>query len=137
MEHTARGFSLVELMIAIAIVGILASIGYPAYQEQVRETRRADCTGVLMNAANSLERRYTERGSYAGWTPGSLASCPIDGGTAFYNVTTTVLTATTYTLQATAIGAQSDDKCGNLTLTHTGTRGVNSANAGITANDCW
>ena len=139
MEHKARGFTLVELMIVLAIVGILAAIGYPAYRDQVRDTRRADCTGVLMGAANSLERYYTEHGSYTGATAGTHYTnrCPIDGGTITYNVDTSALTATSYTLIATRAGAQVSDQCGNLTLTNTGARGVDSAGAGFTADDCW
>ena len=53
---TTKGFSLIELMIAVAIVGILAGIAYPSYQESVRDSRRADAKGALLGFANSMER---------------------------------------------------------------------------------
>ncbi|NYZ66145.1 prepilin-type N-terminal cleavage/methylation domain-containing protein [Endozoicomonas sp. SM1973] len=56
----ALGFSLIELLIVIAIVGILAAVGYPSYQEYVMRSRRADAQSALMQMANAMERRYTE-----------------------------------------------------------------------------
>ena len=59
-----KGFTLVELMIAVAIVGILASIAYPSYQDSVRKSRRADAKGALLGFANAMERHFTENNSY-------------------------------------------------------------------------
>jgi len=142
MKYTrTRGFTLVELMIVIAIIGILAAIGYPTYQDQVRSTRRADCEGVLMEAANAIERFYTANGTYTGATAGTNFPnrCPIDGGTAFYNIGVAIPGAgTSYLLTATrAAGPQASDKCGNLTLSNTGKKDVASASTGYDANNCW
>src|SRR5690606_1839164 len=57
---TVHGFTLMEVLIALLIIGILAAIAYPSYQEQVRQTRRAECTGALMALASAMERHYTE-----------------------------------------------------------------------------
>ena len=65
---SSRGFTLIELLIAVAIVGILAAIAYPSYLEQIRKTRRADAEAVLMQAAQFMERVYSEAGCY---NPGS------------------------------------------------------------------
>jgi len=137
---TERGFSLIELLVVISIIAILAAIGYPAYQGQVQTTRRADCEGVLMEAANSLERFYTSNGTYTGAVAGTNYPdrCPIDGSTVYYNVSATIPAAgTSYTLTAARTGAQSSDKCGSLTLTNTGARGVSGAATGVTADICW
>jgi len=130
------GFTLIELMIVIAIVGILASIGYPAYQGQVLKTHRADCEAVLMEAANALERYYTEQGAYTGATAGTHYPdrCPVDPGTQYYAVAALV-NATTFTLTATAQAVQAKDKCKNLTLTNTGQKG--QSGTGVTVQDCW
>jgi type IV pilus assembly protein PilE len=130
------GFTLTELMIVVALIGILGAFGYPAYQDQMRKTRRADCQAVLMEAANALERYYTEQGAYTGATAGTHYPnrCPIDPGTQFYGVAAAV-TATTFTLTATAQPAQAKDTCKNLTLTNTGQKG--QSGTGVTVQDCW
>ena len=121
-----KAFTLIELMVTVAIVGILASIAYPNYQDSVMKSRRADVEGVLLGLANAMERRYTEISSYLG-ASGSISS-PTDTGVpriytistetaSFYTVTISVATANTYTLSAIPRGAQVNDKCGTLTLT--------------------
>lgn len=141
------GFTLIELVIAIAIVSILATIAIPSYQEHVRKTKRAECAGGLMGLANAMERFFTRTGTYAG-TSGLLGTaagdiyidqCPIDGGTATYtlSIPAATLTPTSYVIQAAPAGAQTGDKCGTLTLTNTGTKGITGATAGVTVQDCW
>lgn len=130
-----NGFTLIELMIVVAIVAILAAIAYPSYQEQVRKTRRSDGQSALMNTAQRLERCYTLYGAY------NAAACtvafPITSDEQFYQVTQTALTASTFSLLATGQNDQANDKCGNLTYTNTGAKGVTGADAGITWQDCW
>lgn len=160
MKLTQQGFTLIELMIAVSIIGILAAIAYPSYQDSVRKSRRADAKGALLGFANAMERRFTETNSYcdAGGTgganscfPGTIdtgindtgspsifpAQSPVDGGPAYYNLTINVVSASTYTLYATPTGAQSNDKCGTLTLTQTGARNITNQTSGITVADCW
>ena len=134
------GFTLIELMIVIAIIGLLASIGYPAYQDQVQKTRRADAKSVLMEAANAMERYYTAEGSYTDATQGDdyPAKSPIDGATTHYTIDANITGGgTAYTLTATRSGAQAADKCGNLSLSSTGARTIASAGTGVTADECW
>jgi type IV pilus assembly protein PilE len=147
------GFTLIELMITVAIVGIMAGIAYPSYQDSVRKSRRADAKAVLANLSNAMERRYTE-GTYidqANNTRRGYEGCakpketPLNIGEPwiyeiptetknYYNVTISAATASSYTLSAAPTGVQASDRCGTLTLTHTGAKG-NSAN--FAQSECW
>lgn len=141
-----RGVSLLELMVVVAIIGIIASVAYPAYQEQIRKTRRAECSGALTGLGNAMERFFTVNSTYlgaaaAGANTGAPAvfgtTCPTDGGTPTYNITIQAATGSTYTLQAAPTGQQTADKCGTLTFTNTGVKGVTGQAAGITWQNCW
>lgn len=141
-----HGFSLVELMIVVAIIAIIAAFAYPSYIEQVRKTRRSDCAGALVSLGAAMERFYTVNNTYQGAGPGGAntgapaifaTTCPVDGGTANYNLTIQAAAASTYTLQAAPTGPQAGDKCGTFTLLNTGLKGVTGAEAGLTWQDCW
>ncbi len=72
------GFTLIELMIVVAIIGILAAIAYPSYQEQVQKSRRADCQGALTGLASAMERFFTVNTTYAGAAVGAGGISPIN-----------------------------------------------------------
>lgn len=129
-RRTQPGFTLIEVMITVAIVGILAAIALPSYREHVARSRRVDAQATLMEAAQFMERHYTQNGRYTGATlPAGLQ------GGVFYTITlpADTLTATTYTLQAAPANAQAGDRCGNLTFNQAGVRGV----SGATVAECW
>ena len=141
-----QGFNLVELMVVVGIVGIIAAIAYPSYTEQVRKSRRAECLGAVTSLGSSMERFFTVNNTYRGAAAGGAdtgapaiytTTCPVDGGTATYNLTISAATASTYTVQAAPTGPQASDKCGTLTLTNTGLKGVTGASSGVTWQDCW
>jgi len=145
-RNNQRGVNLIEMMIVVAIIGIIAAIAYPSYLEQLRDTRRADCSGALVSLGNAMERHYSVNGSYLAAAAGGAdtgapaifaVACPVDGGTATYNITIQAATASTYALNAAPIGVQADDKCGTLSMTNTGVKGVTGADAGITWQTCW
>ncbi len=141
-----NGFNLIELMIVVAIIGIIAAVAYPAYQQQLRDSRRADCAGALTSLGSSMERFFTVNNTYLGAGAGGgntgaptifSTTCPVDGGEATYNLTIQAATASTYSVQAAPVGRQASDKCGTLTLTNTGLKGVSGASAGVTWQECW
>jgi type IV pilus assembly protein PilE len=134
------GFSLIELMIVVAIIGILAAIAYPGYDEYVRKSRRAECAAVLTGVANAMERRFSTSSTYDGaWPAAEPTQCPRDGGAASYNLAFAAgePTATSFAIEATPAGPQTGDKCGTLTLDNTGLKGLTGAKAGMTVRECW
>nr|WP_027903092.1 MULTISPECIES: type IV pilin protein [unclassified Pseudomonas] len=66
VSMSQKGFTLIELMVTVAIIGILAAIAYPSYTEYVKKTRRAEAAALLLNTAQLVERYYSQHGSYGG-----------------------------------------------------------------------
>jgi type IV pilus assembly protein PilE len=144
MGHSA-GFTLIELMIVVAIVAILTAIAYPSYTRYIIKTHRATATACLAEYANYMERYYTTNLRYdqdatPAATPNTLpdldcASPERSGARYQYTMPTLTLTASKYVLKATPRGPQAGDACGTLTLDQTGTRGADAAGGGVAT--CW
>lgn len=141
-----KGITLIELMIVIAVIGILSAIAYPAYDNYVKRTKRVTAEGDLYAFRNSMQRYFAENNSYSGATTAAAgvagapiatlfpSQSPIDGNNAAYNLIVTVPAGgASFTLQATPIGGQVSDICGNLTLSSTNIRGVSAS----TVANCW
>jgi len=122
------GFTLIEVMIVVAIIGILGSIAYPSYTEYVRKGHRASAKAALLQAAQWMERAATAMGTYPTDLPANLEE--VDGDRYKVEVDSD---GTEFTLTAKLKSGQSDPKCGDLTLTNTGARGASKG----TVADCW
>jgi len=133
--NKAMGFSLIELMVAVAIIGILAAVALPSYQNYVRQSNRSGAKTILYENAQFMEQFYTENNRYDQDLGGTAPTLPIAQsprtGTAQYTITR-ALAANTFTLTATPTGSMTGDTCGVLTLTNTGVQG-----AGGNVADCW
>lgn len=127
------GFTLIELMISVAVIGILSAIAVPAYQEYTERSRRADGRSALLRAAQWLERAASVSGQYPTATQFNAAGLSTSEGKHF-TVAISNVTNTTFTLTATG-SPIADTKCGNLTLTHAGVRG--RSGSGLTIDECW
>lgn len=131
------GFTLVELLIAIAIVGILAAIAIPAYNDSVRKTRRGQAKADMVAIAQAMERCFTNRSTYVDCFPGNALPAPLNrspttGPNVFYNLSLQGVTASDYAIRAEPVDDQVGDLCETLTLRQNGARLTSSGR-----NDCW
>lgn len=136
------GFTLIELMIVVAVIGILASLAVPSYTAYIQRGWRADARVVLLENAQFMGRFYSQNLSYR--TAGGPPTLPVtqapQQGTARYAITIaapvpSAIVPASFTLTATP-GGWTDTTCGNLTLNHLGVKGASAATGAAIAT-CW
>jgi type IV pilus assembly protein PilE len=135
-----NGFTLIELMIVVAILGIVVAFGYPAYRDQIIKSRRAEGMGELLELADRMERYYSDQGTYAGATLGTNATdvYPAVSQKGYYSFSFTgAPDAISFTINSapTTKGGQNKDMCGTFTLTSLGVKSVSCGAACL--DDCW
>ncbi|MEH6564192.1 MAG: type IV pilin protein [Halopseudomonas sp.] len=128
------GFTLIEVMMVVVIIGILAAIAFPSYREYVLRGHRSEGIALLSEGAARQERYYAQNNTYAD----TVAKLSMDANSEndYYTLSVVAANATSYSLLATAINSQVDDsKCGNLGLNESGVK-LESGTA-TDAADCW
>jgi type IV pilus assembly protein PilE len=162
VRKSGAGFTLIEVMIVVTIIGILAAVAIPSYSDHIRKSHRADAQAALIALAQNMERRYSETNSYCDSGTDNPATCgdsdtigdtgsplyfssqvPLDGGDAIYNLTIEAshptdssydLSDTSFTIMATRVtGAYMDgDECGDFVYTNSGLK----TQVNNTSTDC-
>lgn len=132
------GFTLIELMIVVAIAAILAAVAIPSYRQYVMKSHRSVAKSTLMEMASREERYYTLNNAYPASATSlgySAATVTVPSGADPYYQVSVVSGGNAYSLQAVPTGSQTGDTCGTYTLNNLGVQG-NSGNTTSTA-DCW
>ena len=144
-RHSKSGFTLIELVITIAILGILAAIVIPSYNAQMRKTRRSDAVTTLLQISQELERCRSDTNAYTAGDPGCTNFNNTTSDQGFYNITA-VQNGLDFLLTAEPVAntpQAKDDQCARYTLDQTGLKKSHPKSGGgidtgtDTRNDCW
>lgn len=137
-----KGFSLIELMVAVSIVAFLAAVAYPSYTSFVTEARRGEAMKELYRFANLQEQYYLDSDTYAsviGDLKGDSSVTSYSTESGFYTLTASAATST-FTITATPVTGESqaaDSDCQSFTIDESGTRTATDADGTDTTTTCW
>ncbi|NIF19958.1 type IV pilin protein [Pantoea sp. Cy-639] len=128
-----RGFGLIELLIVVALIGMLAAIAYPSYSDSLRRAARSEAVGLLHDAALRLQQHHARAGEY---TDNEQWVTDLPAGNRHYRLDAR-RDSDGYTLRAMRLpqAAMAQDRCGDYQLEHTG--GRSNAGAAGDAAGCW
>ncbi len=143
IERRDSGFTLIELMIVVAIVGVLAAVALPTYTSHVKRSQRADARAQVLQAAQYMNKFYAANDSYSVARDGNAVALPARlqispaEGPRLYQLDTvnSTFAATTFLLIFQPVNNMSNDPCGSFTLDNTGAKGITGT--GMTRDDCW
>jgi type IV pilus assembly protein PilE len=140
-SNTRRnGFTLIEVVVVVAIIGIIAGIAWPIFNQESMKNRRTQAISALTRIANELEEYHSDKLTYVNYdttAPYSQSYAKIIGSLTLYTVSLGVPTATTFTVTATAIGAQAKDTdCATLSIDQNGIKSF-TGNATSSVARCW
>lgn len=133
--RASRGFTLIEVLIVVTMIGILAAIAIPNYAAYIQRGHRSDAKAQLMLAAQWQERFRRETNNYSAALPGGMGQTPPAPATARYTFAVNLPAAGQFVITATRAGAQAGDECGDFTINELGIRGQVGNTAGV--NACW
>lgn len=144
-KKSQAGFTLIETLITLTIIGILAAITYPALRDSGRRGNRAEARAMLMENAQYMERFFNENNSYSRVGSGPEPSLPrtvapagATGAKVNYTIALSAVSASAFTLMATATNGMASDDCANLTLTNLGRKSTDGTlKNGMTSVTCW
>lgn len=136
MKTLKSGFTLIEIVITLALIGILATIAYPSYIDYIIRSHRSDAFSTLTQLQLTLERCYAQSFSYSAACT-ALPTFPVTSPQNYYSVTLSNLTASTYTLTATPIGTQiNDTTCATMSINQANVKTA-ADSSGTAQKACW
>lgn len=142
MKTTSKGFTLIEVLIVLTIMSILVMVAYPAYQDQIKKSRRADAQSSLLSLSNALERYFTDNNTFDGAALGDggiyPAETPTDSATKYYDLGLALsVDKLSYTISAVPKNGQAGDGCLQMASIGTRTHFTDTSDGCAGASNSW